>query len=406
MAKNCVAVVKWAGGLVVAGVFSALVGATLVGFGVGSAFGGSTLRRQVAGGSASPSSLAVHPSVFPIQEYVEESERDYPLRLMKPLQITQVKGDVSVQGWAFDKVRIKIRKKVLTDSPIKAKKMFTWLDYRYDPTQRNLEIASQYGSGLSIEERVREKDKPQVKLEITVLAPSHLNLQIWVVDGRVTLKNWLGPAEVRSNSGSVRVENFKGNLISVVCASCSAQFRQIRGSLRSMTGSGAVDLSQVQGDSIYVETEEGALRMSEVSGNQLYTSKRGSMEGQFLSGKVEFQGGESRLNFREIKGFLSGSLESGEIRAQVRDWKFLDQGIIETQSGDIHLGLPRRFSADLDVWSKAGNVEVNFPIMPGKDVDSIGPQPLGRLMGRAREGGSLLRVYSESGNIHLNHEDF
>ena len=46
------------------------------------------------------------------QDFSEEIEKDYALRSIGILQISHVKGDLSVQSWALDKVRIKIRKKV------------------------------------------------------------------------------------------------------------------------------------------------------------------------------------------------------------------------------------------------------------------------------------------------------
>ena len=337
-------------------------------------------------------------------EYIDEIERDYPLRKFKPLQITNVRGDISVQGWSFDKLRIKVRKKVLTASPMKATQLLSAIDYRYSALESNLEISTQYGKNLSIEERIKEKAGPKVRLEILVYAPSQLKLQLWGVDGDLNLKNWAGSAEIRARAGLVHVENFKGNLVTLTCVSCSAQFQQVRGSIRSSTGQGKVELSQVQGGKVYVETLGGAIQLSEVKGEQLYTSKQGSIQGRVIQGNVEFHAENSTIAFDEFEGHLSGYLDKGSIYAQVKKWKAIEQSVIETLAADVSLVLPREFSSTLDVWSKQGNTEIQFPVVLSSESEAVGPSPTGRILGRVRAGGPLLRVFSETGSIKLHRE--
>ncbi len=337
-------------------------------------------------------------------EYIEEVEKDYALRQFKPLRITNVRGDISVQGWSLDKLRIKFRKRVVSSSPIQATQLLSTMDYRYSPNESSLEISSQYGKDLSIAERIKEKENPKVRLEIVVYAPSHLKLNVWGVDGSLILKNWGGLAELRSHSGLVRVENFKGEAVSVTCESCSAQYKTVRGSIRSSTGKGAVELSQVEGRNIYVETLDGAIQLFEVVGDQLYTSRQGSIQGRFLKGKVEFHAEDSKVSLSELDGFLSGYLEKGSLQAQVKSWKPTDQAMIETLAADVDLTFPRLFSASVDVWSKQGSSEIRLPLVQEADLPMSGPLPTGRMMGRVREGGKLLRVLSETGSIQLHSE--
>lgn len=334
-------------------------------------------------------------------EYVEEVERDYTLRQIKPLLITNVRGDVSVQGWSLDKVRIKFRKKVLSQSPILASQLLSAMDYRYTFSGPQLEVSSQYGKGLSIEDRLHENQKPKVRLEMVVFAPSQLNLTLWGVDGHLTLKNWSAPAEIRTRSGSVQIENFRGNLVSLTCAECSAQFRNVSGSIRSFTGKGSVQLENVSGKKIFVETGAGPIRLANVAGDQFYTTKTGPMEGDGLSGKIAFHAQDSAIHFQKLSGYLGGVLDQGSLRARVTDWKPTEQSIIETHSASVDLMLPSSFSANVDIWSKQGAAEVKFPVVPLADTDGPGPHSPGRLTGRVRGGGELLQILSESGQIIL-----
>jgi hypothetical protein len=337
-------------------------------------------------------------------EYVEEVERDLPLRQLKPLHITNVRGDISVHGWSLDKLRIKFRKKVVAASPIQATRFLSLMDYRYVSSEPSLEITSQYSKDLSIGERLKEEDHSKVRLEMEIYAPSQLKLQMWGVDGALNLKGWTGLAELRARAGVVRVEGFKGDTVSLTCESCSAQFKQVRGSIRSATGGGSVELSQVQGGHVYVETIQGSIQSADVKGDQLYTTKQGLIQGAGLKGKIEFHAENSTVSLADIDGVLSGYLESGVMNAHVKSWRASDQATIETLAADVNLTLPREFSATVDVWSKQGKSEIQFSVVEAADPNVMGPLPMGRVYGRVRQGGQLLRVLSDTGALRLRRE--
>ncbi len=338
-------------------------------------------------------------------EYVEETERDYSLKHLKPLHITNVRGDISVQGWSLDKLRIKLKKKVLTSSPILATRLLSTMDYRYTSDGAILEISSQYGKGLTIEERLKERGRSNVHLEIQVFAPSRLNLHLWAVDGQLSVKNWAGSADLRSRSGGVKVDQFKGEQISLICESCSARFSHVKGSVQSLTGKGISELSHVRGKRIYVETVDGAIQAKDVSGDQLYSSRSGLIQGDVLQGKVEFNAESSNISLERLDGFLSGYLEKGSVKAQVNRWAPKDQATIETVAASVELLLPVSFSANLDLWSKQGSIEVKYPVVPAGDTFASGPTQEARLLGRVRDGGELFRIFSEVGSISLRRAD-
>jgi DUF4097 and DUF4098 domain-containing protein YvlB len=334
-------------------------------------------------------------------EFLDETEKDFKLRSIGNLNITNVKGEIQVHGWALDKVRIRMKKKVNADTPEQANELFKGIDYRFDVSKDNIDISSQYGKMLSIEERLREKDKPRIQLDLMIFAPSSLRLKIWTADGRVSLKSWNSGAEIRSNNGEVRVEGLKGNHLEVLCTSCPISLKNIRSSVRCSGGAGSVELNTVNGKSIYAETSSGPIKLWHVEGNQLYSSKSGVIEGQFLDGKVEFHATQSAIDLKEIAGFLSGSVDSGNVNASIRTWEPQDKALIESLRGNINLTLPRRFSGDVDIWSVHGNTRLDFPLERYQDANLVGPEPENRLIGRIREGGELLKVFSETGQVHV-----
>lgn len=334
-------------------------------------------------------------------EFFEESEKDYKLRSIGNLNITNVKGEVQVQGWALDKIRIRMKKRVTADSPDQAKELFKAIDYRFDVSKDNIDISSQYGKMLSIEERLRERDQPRTQMDLVIFAPSSLELKIWAVDGKVSLKSWSSKTEIRNNRGEIRVEGLKGSHLDVFCLSCPIYLKNIRASVRCAGGSGSAELNTVEGKTIYAESSSGPIKLWHVEGGQLYSSRSGAIEGQFLDGKVEFHAGNSAIDLKEIAGFVSGLVDSGNVNASVRTWESTDKALIESLHGNISLALPRRFSGDVDIWSVHGSTRLDFPLERDQDAHQVGPEPENRLLGRIREGGELLKVFSETGQVHV-----
>jgi DUF4097 and DUF4098 domain-containing protein YvlB len=234
---------------------------------------------------------------------------------------------------------------------------------------------------------------------MTISAPSHLKLHIWSVDGQVGLKSWNSEVRVRTNNGLVKLENVRGAEVSITCANCPVNLKNINASVHAAGGGGAIDVSHMTGKKIYLETTSGALKAGNVKGQQLYITTSGTIDGQNLDGKIEFRADKSTVTFRDIVGFLSGTLNTGNISAVVREWKFFDKGLIETNQGNIHLTLPRSFSGDLDIWSPNGKADLDFPWVTAQTPQQGAQMTPNHIVGRVKNGGELLKIFSASGDI-------
>jgi hypothetical protein len=335
------------------------------------------------------------------EKFKNEIEKDFPIRSIGRLQLTNVKGDISVQSWAQDKIRIKITKETFADSSEKANVLFEGVDYRYTNTVGGIELSSQYGKNLSIEERVQQKLNPRVRMDMAVLAPPSLNLKIWSGGGRVLVKNWNAFTDIRANDGLIQIEGMNAEKLLIQCVSCNADLKDIHSSLRFLGGAGKVSLENAKGKNIYVETSTGSQKLSRIQGGQLYVSKKGPIEGQYLMGKVEFHSQEAPIDLREISGFLSGTAETGNVLARIREWEATDQALIETIRGNISIVFPEALSADADIWSVGGVTILDYPLVRSQDNRVFGPEPVNHLVGRIGDGGELLRVFSEYGDVSV-----
>jgi DUF4097 and DUF4098 domain-containing protein YvlB len=334
-------------------------------------------------------------------ELSTESEKDFSLRAIGQLKITHVKGDISIQSWALDKIRVKVKKSVSSTHAAKAAKLFDTVDYSFETEGDNVEISSRYHKDSTLEERFQEQRNPSIKMDIQVTAPSNLKLQIWAADGNITIKGWNADANIRAKAAKIRVEDFKADSLSVICSSCEAQLRSTRASLKCAGEGASWNLHRVDGKSIYLETETGQIDLSNIKGDQLYVIKKGSLYGQYLRGKIEFHSESAPVHFREVMGFLSGNSGNGNLIADFQEWVFLEKALIESISGNISLHLPPQFSGDVDIWALKGNVRLDFPLIQPRSQKQVTLGQNQHLIGRIQQGGELLKVFSKAGNIEV-----
>jgi DUF4097 and DUF4098 domain-containing protein YvlB len=142
------------------------------------------------------------------------------------------------------------------------------------------------------------------------------------------------------------------------------------------------------------------IRADRIDGEQLFVSKTGPISGKRLKGHIEFHTQQAPVELVESSGFLSGRTESGNITARMIGWKFSDKALLESGKGSIQLFLPAAFSGDIDLWSVNGKAEISFPFEKTTGP-KVGPEPPNHLLGRVGEGGEILKILTEKGDIAL-----
>lgn len=335
-------------------------------------------------------------------EFRDEIERDFHLRSLGPLQITNLRGGISIQGWALDKIRVKAKRKAVASSADEAKKLFSALDFRFRAVDNVIELSAEYGRGLEIQQRLREREQPHTSMEMVVYAPANLDLTVWGVEGTIQVKNWNASVDVRTSRGDVRIENLRSKNVGILCPSCNIVAKLIRGgSLRCMGGTGSIDVSDFQGEQLFMETSAGSQTVSKIIGEQLYVSGAGKVHGRDLRGRVEFQTQKGSVAFVDSWGFMSGRTESGDIDLKMRRWEFADKALIESAKGDISLALPGDFSGEIDLWSVKGKTSSAFYSRQLEDRGVYGPEPANHIRGRVGEGGEQLKLFSQDGDVRL-----
>ncbi len=333
--------------------------------------------------------------------FEDEVERDFAVRSIGQLQITNLRGGITVKGWAQDKIRVNAKRKVQAESADEAKQFFDALDFRYQTSGKDIELSAQYGGGRDIHQRLRERQNPRTSMDMVVLAPANFHLRVWAVDGAVAVTGWNGPLEVRTAKGKIEISDMGSPNASLLCPYCPIRASKIRGSLRCMGGTGNVVVEDAQGDQLFVETSSGNQKLDRIVAQQLYISKSGRIEGRALKGKIEFHSTEGDVEILDASGFASGNTSSGNVRIQMKDWRFEDRALIESVQGSVSVQLPATFSGEVDARSVAGKAKVDFKLKSQYNPNLIGPQPANHFRGKVGESDEQLKLFSRDGDVHL-----
>jgi DUF4097 and DUF4098 domain-containing protein YvlB len=177
-----------------------------------------------------------------------------------------------------------------------------------------------------------------------------------------------------------------------------------------MGGTGNIEITDVEGGQIYVESDEGSVTLTRIEGDQLYVSKAGPIQGNTLKGRIEFHTRQGGVTVTDSEGFISGRTESGAVTAEMKDWSFVDKALIESISGSVSLTVPQTFSGEVDLRTGTGRVYSAFPLnVPsalspnnaGLPHEKSSRRPFSRLMGMVNDGGEQLKLASETGNVSL-----
>jgi DUF4097 and DUF4098 domain-containing protein YvlB len=338
-----------------------------------------------------------------LKEFIDEIHgRDFILRSTGNLRITNLRGSITVQGWSFDKIRVKARRKVMAANEEEARKLREFVDFRYSTSHKNeIELSAEYGKGQDIKDRVRERNNPRANMDIHVFVPPNFSVSLLTISGDISVINRNADVDMRTTSGHLSATGVDAKQISTLCSDCEGKFKNIKSSIHAMGGSKSFEISNVVGKKIYIETQSGDIRAKDVTGEQFYISHAGSIAGQQLSGLVEFVSQEGKVDLKDVQGSVSGRTDFGEINIGVKNWNFHGDALLESQRGNIAITLPKNFSGDVDIRSSAGQISIEFPLRKPDEQDLFGPKAAQHLMGKIGKGGELLKVVSDKGDVKV-----
>jgi DUF4097 and DUF4098 domain-containing protein YvlB len=154
------------------------------------------------------------------------------------------------------------------------------------------------------------------------------------------------------------------------------QVTQARGDLSVNTGSGAVTVSDVRGESISIESGSGEVTATNLRSNDLSIDTG--------SGDIQATGLTApQVSLQTGSGSVTADL-SGEV------WNVK----VETGSGDVTLKVPPTLAAEVDIETSSGDIETDFEVAVTRHARD-------HMTGRIGDGGGKIAIETGSGGIKL-----
>jgi DUF4097 and DUF4098 domain-containing protein YvlB len=287
------------------------------------------------------------------EKYEEKFAKTEALAKNGKVYLANLSGDIEIQSWKEDQVKIEALKVSEASSMDKAKvnAAFVTIDV------------------------TREADV----LRIETRYPGRHGFWGWdSVNVSVSYKLWIpemASIEVKSESGDLKMASIGG----------AARIRTVSGDV-AVFGAAGADINLVSGD-LKVENVLGNAYLKTVSGNITATKVKGSVEVESVSGDLELK------DVSEAKT-VTGKSVSGSL---TYTGTILTGGNYEltVHSGDVTMKIPANSAFDLEASTFSGTIDSDFPVQV---MGKLSPK---EIHGTVNGGGARIRLKSFSGSVEI-----
>lgn len=211
-------------------------------------------------------------------------------------------------------------------------------------------------------------------LHFEVRVPLETRVDLKSSGGGIRASGLKGNARVRSSGGGLRIADIAGD-VDAGSSGGSVEIKQVRGDVRAASSGGGVDVARVNGD-VTAESSGGGVDIAEVSG---------SVDASSSGGGVRVNGAGGRVTAESSGGSVSAVLAEGNTAG----------GSLSSSGGGVTVTLARDTRLSLDAYSSGGAVKCDLP------VQAQGKQTRTTLKGDLNGGGSMLKLRSSGGGIHI-----
>ena len=339
-----------------------------------------------------------------IASFEETTERDVSLKKSLPLYLQHRIGNVSVQGWVQDRIRITIKKHVLADSEDGAKREFKKFDLITLETAKEFEIRIGHSQGTDLVSKMHDRLQSQVQVDLEIKAPYQSDLTLVTGEGKnIKVQEWRGGLEISGKNNSVQLSKLTLNQpILMNCLQCDTEIRDAKIEGHLMVGSkpiALIDVDTKNGLSLDEGTEE--IKLENCRGKLNVHSKSGRLTVNKFEGDLSFQSNDGGAYVTQFSGNLNIQTLSGQAVIDVDSIK--KELNVDTEKGDVQVSLPSTFSGLIDLMSLRGEIVVQFPYeQKNGGLDLYGPASLGRIDGAVGSDRKILiHAYSKQGGVRV-----
>lgn len=295
--------------------------------------------------------------IFPLfarEKYEEKFEKTEALAKDGLVILTNISGDIKIQSWKEDKVKIEAVKRSEASSLSKAKENAGLVEIKVTTESGLVRIETKYPES----KRFWGDSSLNVSVDYQLWIPEKASVEVKSVSSDIRVEQAGGRVKANSVSGNISVSGGKN---SIAC-------KTVSGNVRVDGAEGDCDLESVSGD-VYASRVKGSVEASVISGSVhlIEISEARTVSAKSVSGSVEYRGQvypDGRYQFK-------------------------------SHSGSVTLVLPADSSFELEAEAFSGSVSTDFPI------EIIGKISNKEIKGKVNKGGAYITAKAFSGNVEI-----
>jgi TonB family protein len=229
--------------------------------------------------------------------------------------------------------------------------------------------------------------------------------------GHITLKNVGGDLDASTSAGHITAGNIEGNA-KLRTGGGHIRAARIKGTAQLETEGGNITVGQA-GAYVGVRTAGGQIDFGEVRGSVHAQTGGGGIRVMYVSGPMEVATSGGSICLTRVANTVRAATSEGTITAWITPDSLEKTGTVRlpgpselaSRTGDIVVFVPRNLSLTIDATVIAGGPEhiqadpslpLNIQVRPDGPVHAVAA---------LNGGGSLLKLHTASGNIHLQYVD-
>ncbi len=251
-------------------------------------------------------------------------------------------GDVHFTTWDRDEVHILIHKEIKSVNGRRSERLLEETKVEVSHHNNTIRVRIRYPR---IRGFVFISDSGRIKVTSEIKVPAKTNLNCRLDDGDITIESISGNLYLKADDGTIRVTDAQG-------------------SIEGDTDDGRIILENFSGKA-YLDSDDGDILLS----------------GNFSTLELESDDGDIR-----VRNLADSSMDN--------DWQ------IKTDDGDVEIYFTKEFSADFHIHTDDGRINSQLPIIFKKITSKR------NLSGRIKDGGYLISIRTDDGDITLKKSKF
>lgn len=339
-----------------------------------------------------------------LKPYSVEVERDVPMRKQTPILLVHHIGEVSIQGWVQDRIRVKLKKRVIAENQEQADQLFKQVDLMTLETPKTFEMRMGIARGTDLVTKLRAQKQNSVEVDIEIKAPYQLDLSLILGKNQgFSVQQWKGSLTVNAQESSGRFSKLqlKGPL-QISCMGCELELSDSKVDGRLLGSNKPIVVRNVETTGLMIDTTSGEVKLENTKGKIMAHTESGKLNSQDHTGELSFETDSGGFFLTGFKGKAEAQTTSGQmiVEADLVD-RLLN---LESQKGDIQVSLLHSFEGKLDLSSLKGEVVVQFPVEAIRDRAETNYGPL--LPGRVNalvgsRAGTVIHAETKQGGIRV-----